>query len=237
MILLPQPSVSWLGIRIDEPINTFTDLLVSAVCYMAYYLLTKRNIPGNTQVYFRMYFLLLGTATLLGGIIGHGFLYAFSFTWKLPGWIVSMLSVAFIERSAIENARPLINQRIGKFFLLLNILELLTIMTITIYTLDFEWVEFHSGYGLLAIVLPFHGYVYYKTRNSGSKIILSAVMIAIVAALIFRNKISLHTWFNYIDISHVLMSIAAFIFYQGALRLQTTAKPESKSRVAVEAIL
>lgn len=221
LFIVSQPSISIFGIRIDEPVNTLTDLIVSAVCFYAFYQLTKRKLPGKTLVYFRMYFLLLGLATLFGGIIGHGFLYVFSFAWKLPGWIVSMLSVAFIERSAIEYARPLIDARVGKCFLILNIIELLTIMTITISTLNFEWVEFHSGYGLLAIVLPFHGYVYFKNRNKGSKIVLLAVMIACVAALVYMNKISLHTWFNYIDISHVIMAIAAFIFYRAALELKS----------------
>lgn len=214
-----QPSISLFGIRIDEPINTLTDLLVSAVCFYAFYQLTKRKLSAKTFVYFRMYFLLLGLATLFGGLVGHGFLYAFSFAWKLPGWIISMLSVAFIERSSIEHARPLIDPRIGKFFLVLNILELLTVMTITSYTLNFEWVELHSGYGLLGVVLPFHGYVYFKSRDRGSLIITGAVMIASAAALIFMNQISLHAWFNYIDISHMLVAGAAFVFYRGALKL------------------
>lgn len=214
-----QPSISLFGIRIDEPINTLTDLVVSVVCFYAFYQLTKRKLSAKTFVYFRMYFLLLGLATLFGGLVGHGFLYLFTFAWKLPGWIISMLSVAFIERSAIEYARPLIDTYIGKFFLILNILELLTVMTITTYTLNFEWVELHSGYGLLAVVLPFHGYVYLKTRDRGSLIILGAVMIASIAALIFMNQISLHAWFNYIDISHVLVASAAFVFYRGALHL------------------
>jgi hypothetical protein len=217
---LSQPSISLLGIRVDEPMNTLTDLLVSAVCFYAFYHLKKGEYGGKTHLYFRLYFLLLGFATLFGGIIGHGFLYAFSFAWKLPGWIVSMLSVAFIERSAIEYARPLIDPRLGKFFLVLNIVELLTIMSITIYTLNFEWVEFHSGYGLLAIVLPFYGYTYFKTRDPGSRIILIAVMVACLAALVFMNHFSLDIWFNYIDLSHVLMAIAAFIFYKGATRLK-----------------
>lgn len=217
-----QPSISLFGIRIDEPINTLTDLLVSAVCFYAFYELTKRKLPAKTFVYFRMYFLLLGLATLFGGLVGHGFLYVFSFAWKLPGWIISMLSVAFIERSSIEHARPQIDPRIGKYFLILNILELLTVMTITTYTLNFEWVELHSGYGLLGVVLPFHGYVYYKTKNRGSLIIVGAVMIASAAALIFMNQISLHAWFNYIDISHVLVAMAAYVFYRGALQLDVS---------------
>lgn len=227
--IVSQPSISIWGIRIDEPINTLTDLLVSVVCFFALYQLSKKKQSGRTHVYFRMYFLLLGIATLLGGLVGHGFLYVFTFAWKLPGWIVSMLSVAFIERSSIEYARPLIDPRVGKFFLVLNIIELLIVMTITIYTLDFTWVEFHSGYGLLAVVLPFHGFNYFKTRDQGSLIILGAVMIACIAALVFMNQISLHAWFNYIDISHTLMAIAAFVFYKGALQL-TERKAHAQKR-------
>lgn len=215
----PQPSIHWLGLRIDEPITTLTDLLVSAVCFYAWYKLGKHTVVTKSLLYFRYYFLLMALATLLGGLIGHAFLYAFSFIWKLPGWIVSMFSVALIERSAIAYAKAHVPEKVGKFFLTLNVLELITIMSITLYTLNFKWVEFHSGYGLLAIVFPFHAYVYYKTKDEGSRTIIIAVAIASVAALVFMNKIALHTWFNHLDISHTLMAVAAYVFYLGALKL------------------
>ena len=215
----PQPSINLYGIRLDEPMTTVTDLIVSVVCGIAFIRLSRRKLPGNTQMYFRFYFLLMCLATFMGGLIGHGFLYALSFGWKLPGWIVSMLSVALIERSSIEHAKTLVDPRVGRFFLILNVIELITIMTITMSTLNFHWVEFHSGYGLLAVVLPFHSFVYYKTRDRGSFIVIIAVLIACIAALIFMNRISFHTWFNYLDASHVLMAIAAFVFYKGALQL------------------
>lgn len=221
-MIASQPSIHLLGLRIDEPVNMVTDLLVTAVCLASYYSLRKKGFQDKTYRYFKLYFLLLGLATLLGGVIGHGFLYLFPFAWKLPGWILSMFSVALIERSSIEYARSLINSRIGKFFLLLNIAELLTVMGITIYTMNFEWVEFHSGYGLLAVVLPFHGFVYLKTKDKGSLYILGGVGIACIAALMFMNEISLHTWFNHIDASHVLVAIAAYVFYRGALQLKST---------------
>jgi hypothetical protein len=187
---------------------------------MAFYTLRLSGKKGNAQMFFRFYFLLLGSATCLGGVMGHGFLYAFSHAWKLPGWIVSMVSVACIERSAIEQAKPLVRRWVGKFFLVLNIIELLTIMSVTIYTQNFRWVEFHSGYGLLAIVLPFHLYVYYRTRDKGSAIVIAAVLIACMAALAFMNKISIHTWFNYLDVSHVFMAAGVFVFMKGALMMK-----------------
>jgi hypothetical protein len=205
----------------------FTDLIVSAVCLTAYYKLRKKELAGKTQGFFRSYFLLMGLATFFGGVIGHGFLYAFSFAWKLPGWILSMFSIALIERSSIENARPLVDARIGKFFLTLNIIELLTVMTITIYTLNFKWVELHSGYGLLAVVLTFHGFVYLKTRNKGSGNIIIGVGFASMAALIFMNEISPHIWFNHIDLSHVLIAVAAQFFFRGALKLENVSPQPS----------
>jgi hypothetical protein len=209
--------------------TTLTDLVVSAVCFYAFYTLTKKKLPGRTQLYFRYYFLLMGIATCLGGLVGHGFLYLLSFGWKLPGWITSMLSVALIERSAIQHAKPLIKPGIGKSFLIINVFELVIIMTITMITLDFAWVEFHSGYGLLGVVAPFDGWVYYKTRDRGSAFILLAVGLASVAALFYMNKVSLHTWFNYLDISHTMMAIAAFVFYLGALNLNKPMNRKNRS--------
>ncbi|MEJ0029375.1 MAG: hypothetical protein WDO15_02940 [Bacteroidota bacterium] len=205
-----------LGVRIDEPITTLTDLLVSAVCFVAFFRLKSQNRPGYTQLYFRYYFLLMAIGTMLGGLLGHAFLYALGFGWKLPGWIVSMLSVTLIERSSVERAKPLIKTSVGDFFLALNIVELLVIMTTTMWTLDFKWVEFHSGYGLLGVVLPFHLYTWYRARDKGSLLIIIAVIVASCAALVFMNKLSIHEWFNYLDISHTIMAIGAYIFYRGA---------------------
>lgn len=216
----PQPSIYPFGIRIDEPIATVTDILVSAVCFYAFYKLTKKKLHGRSQWYFRYYFLLISIATFLGGVIGHGFLYALSFPWKLPGWIISMVSVALIERSAISHARRLIKPLVVRFFLVLNIIELLVIMTITMATLDFFWVQVHSAYGLLIVVFSFHAYTYYRTKDKGSQTILWAVGVTAVASLVYMNEFSLHTWFNYLDLSHILLAIASYVFYRAALKLE-----------------
>ena len=215
----PQPSIYPFGIRIDEPMATVTDLLVSAVCFYAFYKLTKKKLPGRSQWYFRYYFLLIGIATFLGGVIGHGFLYALSFPWKLPGWTISMLSVALIERSAISHARRLIKPAVVRFFLVINIIELIVIMTLTMTTLDFFWVEFHSAYGLLIVVCSFHAYTFYRTKDKGSVTIMWAIGITGIASLVFMSEFSLHTWFNYLDLSHTLLAIASYVFYRAALRL------------------
>ena len=199
---------------------TLTDLLVSAVCLYAFIRLTMMKLPSRSQFYIRYYFLMMSIATLLGGVIGHGFLYALSFAWKLPGWTVSVLSVNLIERSAISHAKPLIKPQIAKFFLIFNLVELLAILGVMFATLDFRWVEYHSGYGLLAIVGTFHAYTFYITKDKGSLTILYSVLITTIASMVFTFEISLHTWFNYLDFSHTLLALAAYVMYLGAIRLE-----------------
>ena len=241
-MIYEQPSIYLLGLRIDEPVTTLTDLMVSFVCFYAYYKLNKIHIHNKVHLYLKYYFLSMGFATAIGGLIGHSFLYLFTAEihpsekllhfigsifghellkevanpWKLPGWLTSMFSIALVERAAIEYARPLINKKVGTFFAWLNIIELLTFVTITFTTLNFFFVEVHSAYGLLIVVTSFNGYVYYKTRKKGSKLFLIAVGFSAIGALFFMNKWGISPWFNHFDISHTFMTLSAIYFYIGA---------------------
>lgn len=212
-----QPSVFPFGIRIDEPVTTLTDLLVSAVCFYAFFKLKKIPNQNRVHTFLTYYFLTMGLATLIGGVIGHGFLYLFSFAWKLPGWLVSMFSIALIERASIHYAQPLIKPGIGRFFSVMNVVELITFITITFSTLDFFYVEAHSTYGLLIVVSSFNMMVYIKRKTRASKFFLSAVFIIILSSIVFMNEIDISPWFNHFDISHIGMAISAYLFYRGSL--------------------
>ena len=207
------------GIRIDEPVVTLTDLLVSVLCFIYAYKIHKSGKKEKTFLFFKIYFFVMGIATMFGGIIGHAFLYAFSFYWKLPGWITSMISIMFVERAAIEHTRIWLKESYVKVLGIINILEFLTFLTLTIVTLDFFFVEFHSGYGLMFVVLSLEGFLFIKTKNEGSKWMLVGVFFAALAALFFMNKISPHQWFNYICTSHIFMAIAATFFYIGTTKI------------------
>ena len=212
-------------IRIDEPIVTATDLVVSLLCFIFAYKIHQTGKKEKTFLYFKIYFFTMGIATFLGGVVGHAFLYLFEnfrgelYYWKLPGWIMSMISIMFVERAAIEHTRIYLSKSIVKSFKIVNIIEFLIFLTLTITTLNFFFVEFHSGYGLMFVVLSLEAFLFYKTRNEAGKYILTGIGFAAVAALIFMNEISPHQWFNYASTSHILMAIAATFFYLGAIRI------------------
>jgi len=208
-----------LGLRIDEPVVTATDLLVSVLCFIYAYKIHQWNKNEKVFLYFKLYVFLMGVATALGGLIGHAFLYAFSFHWKLPGWITSMVSIMFVERAAIEHTKIWLKKTIVNSLLTINIIEFIIFLTLTIVTLDFFYVEFHSGYGLMFIVLSMEVILLIKTKNQASKLILTGIAFAAIAALFFMNEISPHQWFNYLSVSHVLMAVAATFFYLGTRKI------------------
>ncbi len=241
---LAQPAIELWGLRINEPVTVLTDLLVSAVCLYAFIKLLRIYRASRLRKYLLWYFFLMFLATATGGIIGHGFLWYFdaswenpawiteiiqqvsflethqpAYAWKLPGWIISMLSIMFVERAAIEHVRPLVKPAVGKSFRIVNMVELITFMLITFATLNFRYVEIHSGYGLMFVVLSLQAYSYWRTGSEGSKRFLYGVAVAALAALFYMTETGISKWFNHYDISHTLMAVAAYLFYLGARKM------------------
>lgn len=210
------PSIHIFDIRVDEPVTTITDILVSVVCFYAWSRLRPRK-ENKTVNLFSWFFLLMAIATLIGGLIGHAFLYALSFPWKLPGWIISMLSINLLERGVIRYSDPLMKPPVSKFFSRFNILELVVFAGLAFGTLNFRFVEIHSAYGIMVVVFGFALFNYIRgNRGPVPRNLIIGVAFALLAAIIFTARLSISKWFNYIDISHVLMALTAIFFYRAA---------------------
>lgn len=218
-----QPSIHPFGIRIDEPITTLTDLMVSGICFYAFYQTQKRE-KNSALKYFQWYFLTMGIATAFGGIIGHAFLYALGFVWKLPGWLISMISITVLERAMIEYSKPLLKGRWHHFFGYFNLIELATFAFLSYYYLDFKFVEIHSGYGLIVFVLAFSIYNFIQREEgdrAAAKNFIFAVGFAAMGGLVFMTKSGVSPWLNHNDISHIFLCVAAGYFYEGTLKIKT----------------
>ncbi len=215
--IIKQPDIHLLGLRIQDPMTTLTDVLITAVCFFAYWKLNKSNLQGKTIFYIKCYFILMGIATLLGGLIGHAFQHIIPQNLKLLGWITSMFAVMFIERSAIEYSVNLVPKKMFNVLLKMNTIELVIILLLTIYTFNFKLVEFHAFYGFIIVVLSIHLYIYYHTKNKGSLYFFIGIAVLVVALLVFNYPIVPHLWFNHADLSHVLMAISSYLFLKGSL--------------------
>ncbi|MBV6645953.1 MAG: hypothetical protein KI790_10915 [Cyclobacteriaceae bacterium] len=224
-----QPGIDIFGITLMEPVTVVTNLMISGVCFYAFAKLNKQDDGNRVLFYMKYYFLTMGIASTWGGFIGHGFLYLLDESWKLVGWVISMISVALLERSAISHANRFINPKLGKAFLIINIIELLILMSFTISTMHFKYVEFHSAYGFIIVVTSFHLFTYVKTKDKGSLFMIYNTVVLLGAVATFNLPIILHTFFNHRDLAHILMVIASYLIYLGAINLH---KHEAKQAVA-----
>lgn len=215
-------SIDLFGLLIQEPVTALTDLLVSGVCLYAF--LKLKTSKASTSL-LRYYFLTMAFATAYGGIVGHAFMNYLEFGWKVPGWLMSMLSVALLERSAITHARPLLTEKQGNFFTWLNSIELVILTIIVLVTLNFKFVEAHAAYGLLVIVFSFEAYIFKMNRAEGSVLFLVATGIAALAATVHLSQFTIHTWFNHLDLSHVLMAGSAYVFFLAGQKVEQDPLP------------
>ena len=222
-----QPSLFLFGIRIDEPVTTATDVLVGITCLVCAYGLRSLYTGSRIQKQILLYFTLMGMATLLGGIMGHGFLYALGFYWKLPGWLLSMIAVNLLERVMIHFSAARLSPIALRIFSIFNIIELLVFMALAFGSLNFLYVQLHSTYGFLIVVFSFCVYNYRKNHYPRVMAdMMKGVGCIFLCAVVFVARLGISVWFNHADIAHLFMFAGALYFYKGSrglmLALQNT---------------
>ena len=211
-----QPSIEVWNIRIDEPITAFTDLLLAAVCFYAFIRLRQQDHVGKIQWYFKNYFLALGLGSLFGGLIGHAFLYNFTPQWKLLSWVLILLSVAFIVHALVELAKPLVRPVFTRLAVSFNLFVLVLALFFTVWTVAFSPVKYYTIFGMLIVVGSLSFYIFQKTGNKGTARFMVAVGLGVISAFVFSYGWGFGPWFNHNDVSHILLSFSAVIFYKGA---------------------
>ncbi len=209
------------GIRLQEIDVILTDLLWSAVSLICFIRLTSMKArlseAGN---WFRWMFLLMAIAVFLGAFMGHGFQYLLGKEGKYPGWIISMWGVACMERSAIMFAGERVSAKLGRIMSVANITELVLFHGLILYFGSFYLVEVHAAYGLVVIAFPLHFLVYRKTKSKASKHVLIGIVVAATAVVVHLTEFYLHpVWFNYHDVSHVILAVATYLYYLGARQM------------------
>jgi hypothetical protein len=206
--------------RIGEPTTTITDILVGVVCFYAYVKLGKLT-EFSSKKYFRLYFLFLGFATFWGAVITHASIYYLSQPWKVPGWISSTWAVSLLAWAMVEYHAD----RIKKWVFAIKILilvELLLVIAITVYTVEFKWAGAHSAFGLFLIVALLAIMSFIKNKDDGSRWMLYGVGVFLISGITFAAKLSINTWFNHVDLTHVFLAVAAWVIYRSVVKMSNT---------------
>jgi hypothetical protein len=216
-----QPDVSFWGVRVGEPVIALTSLLVSSFCIFAWARLGKIPRPDASLRLFRVFFLLMGLSSFIGGIIGHAFMHHFPFIFKMPGWVLGMFAVSTLEQVSILRAEPVLGTKTTRLLTWLNIAQLVVALSVVFATLWFPAVEMHSAFGFLFVIAPLELMMFFKDRSAVSRFVLGGILLLVGAVMMHILKISVGVWFCYFDKAHLFMCGAVWMFMLGAERLTT----------------
>ncbi len=221
-------SIHIFGILIEEPMTTLTDLLTASVCYYSFFMLHKLGNTDRGSVFLKYYFLFMGLGTTCAAFLSHGILYWSGYNWKTLGWTLSAIGLLCMENGALAFYQK------EKKANVLNWLKYVFIAQLIIFVLVianpstrvFQVVKINSTIAMMLINLPFFAYLYYQTKGKGYKMVFWALLTTVIPGITFSAEWTLHKYFNYHDISHVLMAICSFLIFKGAYQLSMEQKQE-----------
>lgn len=200
------------GLQLQEPMAVITNSMIAVFCFIAYFRLRKWE--GAANRWWRLFYLIFGVSTFLGGM-GHALFPYFGMYGKFPSWTLGCLANVCAARGMLELTPGAEPKRSEILFVwaksgLLLVLAIITqkflfvavdaILTYIVYTGIFAW----------------------QLRKKGleeMKFMVIGVIILLPSAFIFLLKLNPHKWLNKDDLSHLLMLVCIYFFYKGMMLL------------------
>ncbi len=214
------PSIFIGSLEIAEFMGTLTDILLAFLSLYFANKLSKMGGESGTRKLLLWHFYLLAFSTFVGGVLGHGFLYALGMTAKIPSWLTSIASVFALELVVLRLVGAHIPKKFYLFAAALASALALSTSILSIWSMKFLWVGVHTAFGLLFIVGGF-GFVMIGKKLFTQVFVYFwlGIGFSALAALIFVLKIAPMNWFNHLDLSHLILGLATSFFYLGAKEL------------------
>ncbi len=210
-----------LGLTVTEPSTWLTNWTFAAFSFYYGHMLFYAKGNDLQKKYWSIFFLFMGIASTIGGT-AHGFINYVGANFHYAAWVFSGIAVFSAQLATLEIIKFNRIHTAAKWFVFL---ELLLMVLAILYYQSFEAVRINSILGLLGIALPLQLYGYKKLRIQGNGIIALGILSNIGPALIHASRLSYNRWFNFNDLSHMVMIGCFFIIYLGVKKVSS--EPDS----------
>lgn len=216
----PKIEFSLGNLNLLEP-NAFVGDMV--LCILALFFakrITRFPVQSPFTIYWQAFFYVFAFSFFVGGL-GHLFFNYWGIPGKFASWYFGILSTTCIELAMVsifpnEQFRPLLKKVvIGQL-----IVALLVHSGILLFSdLDADPTKgmlvptSHATIGL-GIMLGFLGYFYHKKIDVSFRYLWISSLVLVPATVIQAQKINLAQWFDRNDLSHLLLVVSLFLYYQ-----------------------
>ncbi len=205
-----------IGIRILEPVTAITDLMLGLFCIWFYRRLALPVKSHPLLRFWRLFFLSIGISTLLG-TVAHGLRFymnepTFKAVWMLMN-LTSIVSSYFLLLATIEIQfrNPEMIRRMQHISLLITLL----LVSVTMYFNDFNLIKIYAG--LIILIALITHFSTYKKGIKGSGYITFGFTFSLSSIWVHTQQLSIDDYFNFKDISHVIMLISLYFIFMGAM--------------------
>lgn len=219
-----------LGLRIDEPITVLTNIFLSVFTFSFYYRVTQTaHKDDKLSLYWAYFFLFLGIANTIAAFT-HGFKSYFEqddyyYIWMFMN-MAGIPSSYYLLLTNLEISEFSDKKRVW-YYRASQIMTLALVITM-FFLNNIGLVKLNAGIVIL-ITLLVH-FQTFRKGNPGSKLIFGGFAFSMLTILVHNLKLSLHDYFNYKDISHVIMNIGLYIIFLGVMQLsQSRLVPKEKA--------
>ena len=202
-----------------EPVTTLTDSLIACVCIFAFIVFSRyKGEKAESFMYFKAFFLCFGIGMLCSAWFGHGLAAYVIPRCKVIGWVINSAANLFLGLATLSEIRHLIKPHISRLIKVIFILQvsIFVVLMLIPNTSFFGLAQLCSVVSLIGMMLPMHILNFSKTKSSGSKLFMIAIGMGVLPGIIFNTQLSVNRWFNYHDISHVVMATIFFIIFLAA---------------------
>jgi hypothetical protein len=218
-------SLNFFNIYLLEPITVLTNFFIFFFCLYFYFKLNINSSNFKLKKYWRLFFLFFSFSSVIGAL-AHGFRgylnkTVFDIVWLTMN-LSSILITHFLLLSNIETIS--LGDRYKSFFK--NIIVLISIVFVGVILLTNNFLSVKINACISILLTLFIHFFTYRNKINGSGFILFGFSFSILSVIVHSIKFSFSSWFNYKDISHVIMNISLFIIFIGV-----------KQRLAVEQLV
>jgi hypothetical protein len=219
------------GFRIYEPVTILTNLVFCALCVVYFRQLSRFSHAYGFQM--AWFILLMGTSSLLGAVahavhyqLGNVFFETVFFLMNA----LSLFSIYFCFRAPYTYYH--LDKNPPRKYINLAILWVLVLLVYSFINGNFLLIKIHAGITLTySFVVHYMGYR--RKQERGSAWIVSGIGVAFLSIISHSMRFSIHEWFNYKDISHVIMIFSLGIIYKGIRLNLESLLPEEVSEATV----
>ena len=194
----------WNGLHLQEPSIFITDLILGSLCF---YIFTKISRNTKFEKKWKMFYLMLGICTILGGI-GHLFFYYTGVAGKSISWVFSLTSNLYASLAIINEVK---SERNRKQIRVVCFSKSIILIILAIVTQKFLFIAIDAGISFIY----FAAYLSYRIAKPWNFWMITGVGCMLPSLVFVIGKIDPHPHFNRIDMGHLFMILAILSFWKG----------------------